>query len=144
MTTASSAVMCRLPCRRRGRGKPSCRHAALSAPALAVPRGRVPRVSRLLALALRLDELVRTGVIADYATLAGLAHVSRARVTQITNLLVLAPDIQETLLFLPRTERGRDPIHLRQLQPLAAVLDWGQQRNLWHTLQANKGLDLPG
>jgi hypothetical protein len=104
----------------------------------------VPRVSRLLALALRLDELVRTGGIADYATLAGLAHVSRARVTQITNLLVLAPDIQEALLFLPRTERGRDPIHLRQLQPLAAVLDWGQQRNLWHTLQANKGLDLPG
>jgi hypothetical protein len=104
----------------------------------------VPRVSRLLALALRLDELVRTGVIADYATLAELAHVSRARITQITNLLVLAPDIQETLLFLPGTECGRDPIHLRQLQPLAAVLDWGGQRVLWRTLQASKGLDLPG
>jgi hypothetical protein len=144
MTTASPAVVCRLPCRRRGRAKPSCRHAVLSAPALAVPRGRVPRLSRLLALALRFDGLVRAGLIADYATLAELGHVSRARISQIMNLLVLAPDIQETLLFLPRTERGRDPIHLRQLQPLAAVLDWGQQRNLWRTLQANKGLDLPG
>jgi hypothetical protein len=61
-----------------------------------VPRGRVPRVSRLLALALRLDELVRAGVIPDYATLAELAHVSRARISQIMNLLVLAPDNPET------------------------------------------------
>jgi len=104
----------------------------------------VPRVSRLLALALRLDELVRAGLVDDYATLAELAHVSRARISQIMNLLVLAPGIQETLLFLPRTVRGRDPIHLRQLQPLAAVLDWRQQRTLWRTLQASKGPVLPG
>jgi hypothetical protein len=50
------------------------------------------------------------------------------------NLLVLAPNIQETLLHLPRTVRGRDPMHLRQLQPLAAVLDWEQQRALWQAL----------
>ncbi len=82
-------------------------------------------------------------MIADYATLAELAHVSRARMSQVMNLLVLAPDIQEALLFLPRTVRGRDPIHLRQLQPLAAVLDWEQQRNLWRTLQATRP-NLPG
>jgi hypothetical protein len=64
--------------------------------------------------------------------------VSRARVTQIVNLLVLAPDIQEALLFLPRTEKGRDPIHLGQLQPLAAVLDWRQQRHLWQELWRNQ------
>jgi hypothetical protein len=104
----------------------------------------VPRISRLLALAHRLDQLVRTGVIADYAALAKLAHVSRARISQIMNLLVLAPNIQETLLHLPRTVRGRDPIHLRQLQPLAVVLDWEQQRHLWRRLQAKRGLDLPG
>jgi hypothetical protein len=98
----------------------------------------VPRVSRLLALAFRLDELVRAGVIADYATLAELAQVSRARISQITNLLVLAPDIQETLLFLPRTERGRDPIHLRQLQPLTQIADWGEQRKRWQALLSNR------
>jgi hypothetical protein len=68
-----------------------------------------------MALALRLDQLVRTGVVADYTTLARLGHVSRARVSQILSLLVLAPDIQEQLLFLPRTQRGRD----------AAVVQYG-------------------
>ncbi len=137
-------VVCSLPGRRRGRGRPSFRQAASATPPPSVPQGRVPRVSRLLALALRLDELVRAGLVDDYATLAELAHVSRARISQIMNLLVLAPGIQETLLFLPRTVRGRDPIHLRQLQPLAAVLDWRQQRTLWRTLQASKGPVLPG
>jgi hypothetical protein len=144
MTTAPRTVVCSLPDRRRGRRVSSLRQAASAAASPPVPRGRVPRVSRLLALALRMDELMRAGVIDDYATLAELAHVSRARITQITNLLVLAPDIQETLLFLPRTQRGRDPIHLSQLQPLAAILDWGQQRSLWRTLQASGGPDLPG
>jgi hypothetical protein len=88
-----------------------------------------------MALALRLDELVRTGVVADYAMLARLGHVSRARISQIVNLLALAPDIQEALLYLPAVERGRDPIYLRHLQPVAALLDWHQQRRLWHTLR---------
>ncbi len=47
------------------------------------------------------------------------------------NLINLAQDIQEALLFLPRTEQGRDPIHLRLLQPIAAVIDWKKQRRLW-------------
>jgi hypothetical protein len=143
MTTASRTVVCSLPGRRRGRRLPSFRQAVSATPPPSVPRGRVPRVSRLLALAFRLDELVRTGMVSDYATLAQLAHVSRARITQITNLLVLAPDIQEALLFLPRTHRGRDPIHLQQLQPLAAVLEWKQQRILWRTLPASRAPNLP-
>ena len=104
-----------------------------------VPPGRVPRVARLLALARRCEQLVAAGVIANYAALAELGHVSRARVTQIQNLRLLAPDIQEALLFLPRTERGRDPIPLRQLQPLARVLDWREQRQLWQALLAKRG-----
>jgi hypothetical protein len=96
--------------------------------------GRVPRLARLLALAIRFEELVRTGEVRDYATLARLGHVSRARISQITSLLLLAADIQEEILFLPAVEQGRDPIHLCQLQPLAAVLDWGEQRRLWRTL----------
>jgi hypothetical protein len=52
------------------------------------------------------------------------------------NLLQLAPDIQEEILFLPRTVRGRDPLQLRQLQPIAAVLDWRKQRYLWRELLA--------
>ena len=73
-----------------------------------LPAGRVPRVARLMALALRLDELVRTGQVASYSALASLGHVTRARICQILNLIQLAPDIQEALLFLPPTLRVRD------------------------------------
>lgn len=100
------------------------------------PAGRVPRVARLMALAIRFDDLIQTGAVADYAELARLAHVTRARITQIMNLLMLAPDIQEAILFLPRVERGRDPIHIRQLQPIALAPDWRKQRRLWLKLVA--------
>jgi len=93
--------------------------------------GRVPRISRLVALAIRFDGLIREGVVADQAELARLGHVTRARVTQIMNLLCLAPDIQEELLFLPRVHRGKDPIQERQLRPIAAVPDWQKQRQMW-------------
>jgi hypothetical protein len=72
--------------------------------------GRVPRISRLMALAIRFDDLLRRGQVKDYAELARLGHVTRARATQIMNLLNLAPDIQEALLFLPAVEVGHDPI----------------------------------
>src|ERR1700722_13467711 len=94
-------------------------------PSRPVPEpGRAPPIARPLALAIRFEQLLRSGQIADYTELAELGHVSRARITQIMNLLLLAPDLQEEILFLPRTERGRDAIHLRQLQPLALVADW--------------------
>ena len=99
-----------------------------------LPAGRVPRVARLMALSLRLDELVRTGQVASYSALASLGHVTRARVSQILSLLSLAPDIQEALLFLPPTQHGRDPIILADLLPIAAALDWRKQRRLWRQL----------
>ena len=102
-----------------------------------LPPGRVPRVARLMALALRLEQLVRTGQVRNYTELAALGHVTRARICQILNLLQLAPDIQEALLFLPRTERGRDPIILADLQPIATAFDWRKQRRLWRKLLPN-------
>ena len=82
------------------------------------------------ALAIKFDRLVRDGVVADYAELARLGQVSRARITQIMNLMQLAPDIQEQLLFLPRVEQG-ETIHLRQLQAIAAMIEWPDQRTAW-------------
>ena len=51
------------------------------------------------------------------------------------NLLHLAPDIQEELLFLPLIERGRDSILERQLRPIASVPDWRKQRRMWKELR---------
>jgi len=93
--------------------------------------GNVPRISRLMALAIRLDGLVRRKEVRDYADLARLGYVTRARITQIMNLLNLAPDIQEALLFLPRTIKGRDPILERDVRPIAAVTQWNRQRKMW-------------
>ena len=100
-------------------------------PAAALPAGRVPRISKLMALAIRFEGLVRDGQVSDQSELARLAHVSQPRMTQIMNLLHLAPDIQESLLFLPRVESGKAPIHERLLRPIAAEIDWGKQREMW-------------
>jgi len=103
-----------------------------------VEPGRVPRFSRLMALAIRFDRLVRQGEVADYADLARLGHVTRARVTQIMNLLLLAPDIQEEILFLPRTHRGFDPIPEHRVRAVTSVPDWHKQRRLWRELLSRK------
>ena len=109
-----------------------------SADSASLPVGRVPRVARLMALALRLDELVRTGQVANYSALASLGHVTPARICQIVNLIHLAPDIQEALLFLLPTQRSRDPIILADLMPIAAAFDWRKQRRLWRKLLPNR------
>ena len=93
--------------------------------------GRVPRVARLLALAHRFERLIRDGHVRDYAELARLGHVTRARLSQVMNLLNLAPDIQEAILFLPPVTQGQDPIYERQLRPIMAVLDWKKQKRMW-------------
>ena len=95
------------------------------------PAGAVPRVARLMALAIRFNQLIRDGVVADQAELARLGHVTRARITQVMNLRLLASDIQEQLLVLPHIKGGRDPIYLRQLQSIAVVPDWRKQRQMW-------------
>ena len=102
------------------------------------PVGRTPRISKLMALALRFDRLISEGEITDQAELARLGQVSRARVTQIMNLLLLAPDIQEAILFLPRTLSGRDPIRERHIRPLTTVLDWRKQRRIWNRVLAEQ------
>ena len=110
--------------------------AATSPAARELPPGRLPRLARLLALAHKFEDLLRQDIIADAATLARLGQVSRARMSQILSLVHLAPDIQEAILFLPATVRGRDPIVLRQVQPIAQTLDWRRQRARWRKLVA--------
>jgi hypothetical protein len=125
--------------RRRGRGAPKELHTNLEPEEASTWPIRLARVARLMALALRLETLLRNGAVANYAELARLGHVSCARISQILNLLHLAPDLQEELLFLTRKGRGRDPIHLARLQPIAAQFDWARQRRLWRELLAATG-----
>ena len=138
--TLLTTVECALPFHPRVRG----RHTRVTQlPPVPAAAERIPRIARLMALALRFDELIRAGTIRNHAALARLGHVSRARISQIMNLRLLAPDIQQQILFLPAAPRGRDPIHLRLVQPIAALLDWDQQRSRWADLLQRRRADYP-
>lgn len=91
-----------------------------------------------MALAIRFEELLASGTVKDYADLARLGGVSRARITQIMNLRLLAPDIQESLLL---QERGAhcEPSHRPvDLMGVAGGADWGIQREQWEEAEAEK------
>jgi hypothetical protein len=92
---------------------------------------QTPRIAKLIALAIHMDRLLREGHVKDQAELAKLAGVTRARVTQVMNLLALAPEIQEDLLNLLHSTRGTSPIDERQLRPIVACIRWTEQRGLW-------------
>ena len=97
------------------------------------PQGRPPRIARLAALVHKLDELVRSGAVRDYAELARLGHISAARLTQIMALIHLSPAIQECLLFLPAAEARFLP-ELR-LRKIARETHWDRQREMFGQLR---------
>jgi hypothetical protein len=53
---------------------------------------RIPRITRLMALAIKFQAMIDRGEVKDYADLARLGIVTRARITQIMNLSLLAPE----------------------------------------------------
>jgi len=109
------------------------------APEPTAARGRVPRVARLMALAIRFDRLLENGEVMNHSDLARLTHVTQPRMTQIMNLLHLAPDIQEEILYLPEVFEGHDPITERDLRCLTTEVSWEIQRNHWRLLTRSGG-----
>ncbi len=94
---------------------------------------RIPRISRYMALAIHFEDLLKRGVVTDYADLARLGYVTPARVTQIMNLRLLAPDIQEDLLFGVTKHVS---LQLRALQHIARQHSFQAQRMLWKELHS--------
>ena len=92
--------------------------------------GPIPRVARLMALAIRFEGLVREETVPDYAELARRGRVTRARTTQIMKLIHLAPDIQEQILFLPLIQG----LNERNLRPIVSRIDWTEQRLLFQKI----------
>ena len=91
---------------------------------------RIPRIARLMALAIKFQDMVYRGEVGDYADLARLGYVSRARLTQITNLLLLAPDLQESLLALVDAVEQRARLSERSLRKITMLVMWEDQRSV--------------
>lgn len=102
------------------------------------PPGRVPRIARFLALAMHYDSLIANGVVTDYADLARLSGVTRARISQIMDMLTLCPIVQEEILHLPLVAKGRDPINVKNIRIVVAARDWNEQRRRWAKLKADR------
>ena len=67
----------------------------------------------------------------NYAALAHLGQISRARVTQIMNLLQLAPEIQEDILLGDTPAGGLRESAVRKI---GGVVLWSEQRDRWQAL----------
>jgi hypothetical protein len=94
----------------------------------------IPRIARLMALAIRFEGLVREQRLRDYAELARFGSVTRGRMTQIMQLLHLAPDIQEQLLFLAEIPG----LNERNLRPIVSCIDWSEQRRMFDKFTRNQ------
>ena len=85
----------------------------------------------MLALALKMEQMIQEGTVRNYTELAHLGQVSRARVTQVMNLLQLAPDIQEEILVGNLPE---DWLRESAIRKLSGVILWSEQRDRWRQM----------
>ena len=96
---------------------------------------RSARVTRHLALAHEIERRIRAGELDDLAHAARVFGLTRARVTQIGSLTLLAPAIQEGILALQPVTIGRDPITERTMRPIVAEPIWERQAAMWEQLR---------
>ena len=126
--TASPTVERTFHFKKKSRGQQKIQHGEQPSQ---LPPGRLPRITRLMALAIHFDELLSSGQVSNQAELARLGNVTRARLTQIMNLLLLAPDIQQQILEMPLVKTGRASLVERELRGVAQTANWREQRRLW-------------
>ena len=103
--------------------------------------GRLPRITQVMALAIQLQDMIQRGDARDYADLARLGCLTRERMSQIMELIWLAPDIQREILEFPPRSATRFPISEVAVRRIVVHLDWMKQRELWRKLKQECHLD---
>jgi hypothetical protein len=93
-----------------------------------------------MALAIKFQDMVDRGEVRDYADLARLGYVTRARMTQIMNMLYLAPDIQEEILGTEAPSTGS--VSERRLRSISKVVCWNNQRRAWMQLKGGASVTI--
>ena len=97
--------------------------------------GRLPRITQVMALAIQLQDMIQRGDARDYADLARLGCLTRERMSQIMELVWLAPDIQQEILEFPPNGATRFPVSEVAVRRIASPLSWNEQRRAWQTLK---------
>lgn len=91
------------------------------------PVRRPARVAVMLALAHKIQEAIDTGKLLDRADVARKLGFTRARITHLMDLTLLAPDLQEHVLGLEAID-GVEPLSERELRRIAHAGSWVEQR----------------
>ena len=99
--------------------------------------GVLPRVTQVLALAIQFQDMLNRGEASNYADLARLGCLTRERMSQIMELIWLAPDIQEEILGFPPNATGRFPVSEVAVRRIGGFLSWEKQRADWKNLKDN-------
>jgi hypothetical protein len=109
------------------------------------PTRRYPaRIARQLALAHALRRRLEREEFADFADMARQLGFTRARVTQLMDLLLIAPEVQEEILFL-ELPPGAQPVSERGLrEAVLGTIDWQEQRRRWEGLKGRLASLEPG
>ena len=103
--------------------------------------GRLPRVTQVVAMAIHFQDMIRCGEARDYADLARLGCITRERMSQIMELVWLAPDIQKEILDFPPTGKSRFPVSEVAVRRIAGKLSWEAQLDLWLNLKEKNHLE---
>lgn len=96
----------------------------------AAPVRKPARVAVMLALAHKLQQAIDRGALRDQADAARRLGFNRARITQLFDLTLLAPDIQEQLLALESVD-GVEPTTERAVRRVVRASSWEEQRGAW-------------
>ena len=96
------------------------------------PVRRPARLALMLAYAHKIQDAIDYGIVRDRAELARRLGFTRARVTQILDLTLLAPAIQEQILFV-ETVDGVARITERTARKASQERSWADQKN--HRMQ---------
>jgi hypothetical protein len=97
--------------------------------------GRLPRITQIMALAIQFQDMIQRGEARNYADLARLGCLTRERMSQIMELIWLAPDVQKEILYLPPMLSGRYPMSELAVRKVANRLSWCEQRSHWLRLK---------
>jgi len=98
-------------------------------PMAPAPVSRPARVALMLALAHKIQEAIDRGAVQDRAEVAWRLGLTRARVTQLLDLTLLAPEIQEQILFAESVD-GIEPMSERAVRIATSARIWAEQRRV--------------